>query len=100
MSGETPPSDPPSDPPLALPEHASTSHSGPPPRSLALGSTLDLAELGPIIISSDGTTKRISNWDAMSAAEQEKAWGRIAERNKRRLEALRAEGKGLDIEQK
>jgi hypothetical protein len=55
------------------------------------GSSVKLDKLGPIIINSDGTTQRISNWDKLSEIEQKKAWRIIAKRNKKRLEALNAQ---------
>ncbi|GMH80480.1 hypothetical protein TrLO_g15750 [Triparma laevis f. longispina] len=60
-------------------------------RSLKVGETLDFAELGPIIINSDGTTRRISNWDSMTKAEQDKTWERISKRNAKRIEQLKKE---------
>ena len=53
--------------------------------------SLSLSLLGPIIINSDGTTRRIANWDEMSKREQEVTWKRIAARNKKRLEDLKKE---------
>jgi len=83
-------------PPLALP--AAPANPGQEPmRSLKVGESLDFAELGPIIINSDGTTRRIANWDDMSEKEQAKTWERIAKRNKARLEELRSRGEELDI---
>ena len=44
---------PPSDPNSALP-------------SIRLGESISFKEWGPIILNSDGTTRRISNWDALT----------------------------------
>eukprot|EP00519_Triparma_laevis_P007311 CAMPEP_0182505364 /NCGR_PEP_ID=MMETSP1321-20130603/19104_1 /TAXON_ID=91990 /ORGANISM="Bolidomonas sp., Strain RCC1657" /LENGTH=100 /DNA_ID=CAMNT_0024710891 /DNA_START=122 /DNA_END=424 /DNA_ORIENTATION=+ len=60
-------------------------------RSLKVGESLDFAELGPIIINSDGTTRRIANWDDMTKAEQDKTWERISKRNAKRIKQLKEE---------
>jgi predicted Fe-S protein YdhL (DUF1289 family) len=44
--------------------------------------------MGPVIINSDGTTRRIDNWDQMMKGEQEVAWRRIAKRNEERRKVL------------
>lgn len=44
--------------------------------------------MGPVIINSDGTTRRIDNWDQMTKGEQEVAWRRIAKRNEERRKVL------------
>ena len=62
--------------------------------SLKLGETLSFASLGPIIINTDGTTRRIANWDTMSDKEQAVALRRIGKRNQERI----AELKRLDAE--
>ena len=80
------------EPPLALPPtdpNVAVGGGGEEPRTLRVGETLDFEELGPIIINSDGTTRRIANWDDMTEREQQVTWKRIAARNKRRLEELR-----------
>jgi hypothetical protein len=59
---------------------------------LKFGEKLRFEEWGPIVINADGTTRRISNWDMMTKAEQERTWTRIAKRNKERLEALNRAG--------
>lgn len=58
-------------------------------RELKLGEKLSLDDLGPIIINSDGTTRRINNWDKLTKAEQEKTLRVISKRNKKRLEILK-----------
>ncbi|RYH07105.1 hypothetical protein EON65_42090 [archaeon] len=58
-------------------------------RTLSLGETLPMDELGPIIINPDGTTRRITNWDNLSKQEQLNTWRVISKRNKKRVEALR-----------
>lgn len=58
-------------------------------RTLKLGETLPMDELGPIIINPDGTSRRITNWDNLSKQEQLNTWRIISGRNKKRIEALR-----------
>ena len=47
-------------------------------------------ELGPIVINTDGTTARITNWPDMTPAEQEKTRRVIVARNAKRLAKLEA----------
>ena len=56
--------------------------------SINLGETISFAELGPIILNSDGTTRRIDNWTTMTEQEQETAWRMIKKRNAERRERL------------
>lgn len=57
--------------------------------SIKLGESISLETMGPIILNSDGTTRRIANWDNMTPQEQKVAWRRISKRNEeRRLELL------------
>jgi predicted Fe-S protein YdhL (DUF1289 family) len=44
--------------------------------------------MGPVIINTDGTTRRISNWNELSEQEREVSWRRIAKRNEERREKL------------
>ena len=44
--------------------------------------------LGPIILNTDGTTRRIANWDSLSEHEQHVSWKRISKRNEVRRTAL------------
>ena len=39
-------------------------------------------------VNSDGTTRRITNWDQLSESERNVALRRIAQRNKQRIDAL------------
>mmetsp|Transcript_6651 Transcript_6651/g.18972 ORF Transcript_6651/g.18972 Transcript_6651/m.18972 type:complete len:104 (+) Transcript_6651:1807-2118(+) len=48
--------------------------------------------LGPIIINTDGTVARISNWAALTERERKVALKRIAKRNAQRREVLEARG--------
>ncbi len=56
--------------------------------SLALGSTVSLDNLGPVILNADGSMSRIANWDKMAPVEQETAWRLITKRNAERRKAL------------
>lgn len=69
-------------------------------QQIELGSTVQLDSLGPIIINSDGTTRRIKNWDQMT--ERERLWTlkRISERNKQRVKALEQSAEKDEKEQK
>eukprot|EP01031_Cornospumella_fuschlensis_P038187 gene38187-46399_t len=58
-------------------------------RTLSLGQSVAMDELGPIIINPDGTTRRITNWNTLSKQEQMNSWRVIGERNKKRVEALK-----------
>eukprot|EP01031_Cornospumella_fuschlensis_P038306 gene38306-46549_t len=58
-------------------------------RTLSLGESVAMDELGPIIINPDGTTRRITNWNTLSKQEQMNSWRVIGERNKKRVEALK-----------
>lgn len=67
---------------LPLPNTAS------PSRTLNLGEKLALDELGPLIVNSDGSLRRIANWPQLSPAEQAVALKRLSKRNKDRLVTL------------
>jgi hypothetical protein len=51
--------------------------------------TVELDQLGPIIINVDGTMQRITNWNTMSPTERANVMRIIPKRNSQRLEALR-----------
>ena len=53
---------------------------------LTVGSSVKLEELGPVVVTEECKLRRISNWDVLSAREQEVAWRRISTRNNARLE--------------
>ena len=57
-------------------------------RSLKLGESMKLDELGPIIITNDGHARRITNWDTLTPQEKESSFRVISARNKKRLEKL------------
>ena len=88
--------------PLALPPSeplpsdttSSSSSSGDPGvvRTITVdGASVKLDHLGPMIINTDGTVARISNWAGLSEGEQNVALRRIAKRNKARVEQLLVE---------
>ena len=54
------------------------------------GEAVAMEELGPIVINTDGTTARITNWPEMTPAEQEKTRRVIVARNAKRLAKLEA----------
>jgi hypothetical protein len=56
--------------------------------SIKLGETIKFDEMGPVIINSDGTTRRIDNWKELSEREQEVTWRRISKRNEERRNVL------------
>jgi hypothetical protein len=53
-----------------------------------LGETIRLEEMGPIILNTDGTTRRIANWDNLSEQEKKTTWRRISARNEERRKHL------------
>lgn len=57
-------------------------------RSIKLGETIRFEEMGPVIINTDGTTRRIANWDQLTKGEQEATWRRISKRNEERRKVL------------
>ena len=59
--------------------------------------TVALEHLGPIVINSDGTTSRISNWTTMSETEKEMAMRLIPKRNERRRAELLKKGINVDV---
>merc|ERR1719437_365040 len=52
--------------------------------SIRLGESIRFEEWGPIILNSDGTTRRIANWDELTDKEKEVSWRRISKRNEER----------------
>jgi hypothetical protein len=57
------------------------------------GAALSFGHLGPVIVNTDGTLRRIANWDTMTPVEQADTWRIIAKRNRERLAVLQAQGK-------
>jgi hypothetical protein len=68
-------------------------------KSLKMGESLKLDNLGPIIINTDGTTRTIDNWDTLTEREREVSWRRIAKRNAERRVILEQKQKELDQQQ-
>ena len=56
--------------------------------SIKLGETIRFEEWGPIILNTDGTTRRIVNWENLSEQEKKVTWRRISKRNEERRLAL------------
>jgi hypothetical protein len=53
-----------------------------------LGETIRLEEMGPIILNTDGSMRRIENWDTLTEKEKEVSWRRISKRNEERRQKL------------
>lgn len=62
-------------------------------QTLQFGQAMKLDHLGPIIINTDGTTRRIDNWETLTEKEKETTWRRIKKRNAERREMLEAQQK-------
>ncbi|EST06003.1 hypothetical protein PSEUBRA_005058 [Kalmanozyma brasiliensis GHG001] len=71
-------------PPLGLPAPSDVPSSDEP------NNVIKLDHLGPMIVNSDGTISRISNWQNMSEIERERSLRLLAKRNNARMGALRA----------
>ena len=59
---------------------------------VSTGQAVVLDALGPVVVNTDGTLARITNWDRMDDSEREVAKRRIAKRNVERLKAFHARG--------
>jgi len=59
---------------------------------VSTGQPVTLDALGPVVVNSDGSLSRISNWDRMEESEKAVATRRIAKRNVERLRAFRDAG--------
>ncbi|KAG6008234.1 hypothetical protein E4U21_004833 [Claviceps maximensis] len=57
------------------------------------GTSIKLDHLGPMVVNVDGTISRIGNWGNMAPIEKKNALRILADRNKRRLDALKEGGK-------
>lgn len=55
---------------------------------IRLGETISFEQFGPIILNTDGSTRRIANWDNLSEHEQKVSWRRISKRNEDRRQLL------------
>ncbi|KAJ0415003.1 hypothetical protein BJY00DRAFT_269981 [Aspergillus carlsbadensis] len=76
-----------SKPLLALP---STESKGPTHQLDVNGDGVKLDHLGPLIVNTDGTLARISNWAQMTEIERRNTLRVIGKRNKARMDALKA----------
>ena len=56
------------------------------------GQAVVLDAMGPVVVNSDGTLSRITNWERMDERERDVAKRRIAKRNVERLRAFHADG--------
>mmetsp|Transcript_11906 Transcript_11906/g.16926 ORF Transcript_11906/g.16926 Transcript_11906/m.16926 type:complete len:149 (-) Transcript_11906:106-552(-) len=56
--------------------------------SIKLGETIRFEELGPVILNTDGSMRRIDNWDNLTEREREVTWRRISKRNEERRKIL------------
>lgn len=63
------------------------------------GSTVTLDHLGPMVVNTDGTLSRIANWDGMTEIEKKTTLRVLGKRNKQRLEALKAAGVAVGVDQ-
>ena len=61
------------------------------PRPRCAGEKVALDHLGPLIVNSDGSLRRIANWQSLSEGEREVALRRVAKRNRERLAKLEEE---------
>lgn len=78
--------------PLALPSIPSDSGNAPTQIDMSQGgTTVQLDHLGPMVVNTDGTMSRISNWDNMAEIEKKATLRIIGKRNQARLEKLRKE---------
>jgi hypothetical protein len=68
-------------------------------KTLKMGESLKLDHLGPIILNTDGTTRRINNWDILTEHEREVTWRRIKKRNGERRKILEEQQKKQEEEQ-
>ncbi len=60
-----------------------------PIRQIKFGETVKLEELGPVIVQSDCTLRRIDNWHKLTEGEREAMMRRIGGRNQVRLNKCR-----------
>eukprot|EP00747_Dinoflagellata_sp_TGD_P104150 gnl/TRDRNA2_/TRDRNA2_169173_c0_seq1.p1 gnl/TRDRNA2_/TRDRNA2_169173_c0~~gnl/TRDRNA2_/TRDRNA2_169173_c0_seq1.p1 ORF type:complete len:185 (+),score=24.87 gnl/TRDRNA2_/TRDRNA2_169173_c0_seq1:2-556(+) len=75
--------------PLALPDASSASVAEEGARTVMIeGQPVKLDKLGPIVLNSDGTMSRITNWPNMAENEQQNTLRLIAKRNAARRRAL------------
>lgn len=53
------------------------------------GQSVKLDHLGPMVVNTDGTMSRISNWEHMTEMEKQNTLRVLGKRNKQRLDALK-----------
>jgi hypothetical protein len=81
---------PPTAPLLALPAPSDHQAEGDSAMQLTLGQRVSLEEeLGPLVVNTDGTVGRISNWKQMTEGERASVLRVLGKRNKERLETLK-----------
>ena len=68
----------------SIPQLPASTGNDPTIPSIKLGETIRFEEFGPIILNTDGTTRRIANWDTLTKQEQAATWRRISKRNEER----------------
>ena len=56
--------------------------------TIQLGETIRFEEWGPVILQTDGSMRRIDNWEQLSEREKEVTWKRISKRNEQRRQQL------------
>jgi hypothetical protein len=56
--------------------------------SIQLGETISFEQFGPMILNTDGSIRRIANWDILTEHEKEVSWRRISKRNEERRQVL------------
>lgn len=74
--------------PLALPPNEPSGDSG--ATKIAVGSSVSMDTMGPVVVNVDGTISRIGNWAEMSEFEKKNTLRIIGKRNQQRREALLA----------
>lgn len=75
---------------LALPDANSASNAPQIDLSQNGGQSVKLDHLGPMVVNTDGTMSRISNWEHMTEMEKQNTLRVLGKRNKQRLDALKA----------
>ncbi|KAL4778370.1 hypothetical protein BJX76DRAFT_362792 [Aspergillus varians] len=80
-----------SKPILALPDSSTASNTT---QQLDVdGDGVKLDHLGPLVVNTDGTLARISNWPQMTEIEKQNTLRIVGKRNKQRMERLKAQAK-------
>lgn len=74
---------------LALPDATSAPNTQQIDLSQNQGQSVKLDHLGPMVVNTDGTMSRISNWEQMTEMEKQTTLRVLGKRNKQRLDALK-----------